>query len=130
MDPLTLYERDAELAYTLRDDIDKAATWCCAHYPHQFGFLNSIRTVLVAEARHYSSLGLGEAWRRGWIKPTSVLARLSPSQALRLLEAYFRATINTIEMWEARDIREMLRIRARQQRCDQLAAIKKELDND
>lgn len=111
-----LFERDAELALTKQDEIEKAATWCRQNAPHKFQFLQDMFRLLIAEDAHMSRLGLAHAIRTGAVKRTPVLSILTPSQALRLLECYRRAFADDPDIWRARDIRQMDRIAA-EKRC-------------
>jgi hypothetical protein len=119
-----LWERDAELAFSHNDEIEKAAEWCRRNGPHKFEFLNQLRKLLQAEESQMHRLGLTEAVRTGAIKRTPVLTILSPSQALRLLECYKRAVANSPKMWRAKDIHEMHQIEADARRDAIIARIR------
>lgn len=99
-----LYEREAELAYSKQDEIEAAAEWCKRRGPHKLAFLQSIRELLLAEEIQLIRMGFKESIRIGAIKKTPVLLLLTPSQAIRLLECYKRAILNTKEVWRAKDI--------------------------
>lgn len=107
-----LWERDAELAYSYNDEIEKAAEWCRREGPHRLEFLNKLRQILVAEETQMARMGLGEAVRVGAVKRTPTLAILTPSQALRMLECYKRKMADTDKMWRAKNIHEMRLVEA------------------
>jgi hypothetical protein len=119
-----LYEREAELAYRRQEEIEEAARWCKALYPHKFEFLNSIYLELVAEERQFARLGLTQAIASGAVKPSPVLTLLTPSQALRLLECYKRATANDPAMWRAKNIKEIDKLQADRRLSKTIAEIR------
>lgn len=120
-----LFEHEAELAYQRQDQIEAAAVWCKDNYPHEFEFLNSIYLELVAESRQYIKLGLGESVRSGVVKLSPVLALLSPSQALRLLESYKRAVANDPKMWRTKKLIDLEQLDADRRCAATIAAIRK-----
>lgn len=109
------------------DEIEKAAEWCRRNGPHKFEFLNQIRAVLQREEIQLARMGLGEAIRNGAVKRTPVLNTLTPSQALRLLECYRRAVVNTSDVWQAKSIEEMDKIQADTRRDGTIAKIREQL---
>ncbi len=109
---LSPWEQEAELAFNKSTEIEEAGRWCRTGYPHRFEFLNQIWRLLVAEEHHFARLGLSTAARRKVIKHSPILAILSPSQALRLLECYKRAQLDTLAAWRAPSIKELERIEA------------------
>ncbi len=119
-----MWERDAEIAYGHLAEIETAAEWCRRNGPHRLEFLNQIRKILMDEEIHMARCGFGEAIRTGAVKRTGVLSLLSPSQALRLLECHLRATA---DMWGARSIDEMDKIKADRKRDAVVADIRRRL---
>lgn len=105
-----LYEREAELAFANQAEIEKAAEWCRTATPHKLPFLRDMWRLLTQESNHLAKFRLSEALRTGAVKRTPVLTLLTPSQALRLLECYRRATLDDPAIWKARDVREMDKI--------------------
>lgn len=121
------WERDAELAYSKSEQIEKAAEWCRRNGPHHLEFLNQMRKILIDEEVQMARMGLAEALRTGAVKRSSVLTLLSPSQALRLLECHLRATSG---MWGAKNIREMDDMAADRRRDATIADIRRKLRSE
>jgi hypothetical protein len=122
-----LYEIEADLAYSRQAEIEEAARWCKANYPHKFQFLNEIYLLLVAEERHFARLGLTQALASGAVKLSPVLALLTPSQALRLLECFKRAVADNPKVWRAKNIWDIDKIQADQKLGQTIASIRQEL---
>lgn len=122
-----LWEREAERAYSKMAEIEEAAEWCRRNGPHKFEFLNKLRAILLEEEIQMAKLGLNEAIRVGAVKRVPTLSLLTPSQALRLLECYKRATANSLAMWRAKDIDEMDKIESDQRRKTTIAKIREQL---
>lgn len=122
-----LYERAAEEAYRRQDLIEEAAAWCKKNYPHKFEFLNALYFLLVAEERHFVKLGLSMALRSGAVKLQPVLAVLTPSQALRLLESYKRAIADDPKIWRTKKVEDMEKIESDQRRDKIVAEVKARL---
>jgi len=115
-----IYEKEAELAYKYLAEIEKAATWCKAKYPHRFQFLNEMRDLLVKEEKHLNKFRLFNT------NPQSVLTILTPSQALRLLEAYKRAVANDPKIWHAKRLEDILALEADKRRDAVILEIREE----
>lgn len=122
-----LYEQEAEKAFERQAEIEEAAIWCKSYYPHKFEFLNVIRNLLIAEERQYARLGLSAALRTGVVKLQPVLAILTPSQALRLLESYKRAIADDPKIWRAKKIEEIEKLEADKRRDTVVAEVRAEL---
>jgi hypothetical protein len=116
MDGGLIFEREAELAYKHEAEIEKAATWCKSNYPHKFKFLNDIYQLLVYEERQLAHMGMSQSLKSGAVKLQPILAILTPSQALRLLEAHRRSTTNGVGIWQTKRIEEMDRLEADRRR--------------
>ncbi len=125
---MDIYEREAELAFQRNDEIEKAALWCKKNYPHKFQFLDTIYRLLVEEERQYVRLGLINAVRNGTVKLQPTLSILTPSQALRLLESYKRATINDPKVWHTKNIIEIEKVEADNRRDAAVSEIRKSLE--
>ena len=122
-----IYEKEAELAFERQQQIEEAAEWCKKNYPHKFQFLNEIYKLLVAEQQQMARLGFLDAFRAGHAKPSPVLLLLSPSQALRLLEAFKRATTNDVRMWQVKRFHQMEKVESDRRRDATVEKIRDEL---
>lgn len=122
-----LYEKEAEEAFSREGEIEDAARWCKAKYPHRFQFLNEIYKLLTAEEQHLKKLGFGTSIKTGAVRLQPVLTILTPSQALRLLESFKRATANDRDIWKAKDIKKIEALESDKKRDEIVNKVKEAL---
>lgn len=120
-----LWEKEAELAYSKSDELEKAAEWCRRNGPHRLEFLNQMRKILLAEEIHFARNGLDEAIRTGAVKRTPVLIQLTPSQALRMWECWKRATLDDPRVWRAKGPEAIAKLEADIKRDQVIAEIRR-----
>lgn len=106
-----LNETEADLAYVHRDEIQEAMNWAVEHgarHPLQF-----VRDMRYAIMRERQAASLGDFDVESYHGLPSYVALLSPSQELRLLECYKRATLNDPAIWAAASLEEQKSIESR-----------------